>query len=1323
MKKRRTLLVVALLLLLALAAGGGYWAWKRGKGNGPPQPAPAPPPVVKLYAPLPDQIEPADGAVVQGTEAWVRWSPSAAAKGTVLWRKAGETDFRQVEAAEGDPRLARLAGLKPGETYEYCVEAVGEGAARRSDLRKFSVQEGLAFEAVSDYAVRRDYDQTIRLTLRNRADKPATIAAKALVRFDDLPADVVGPGSVDEPVEVPPGGKTDLRLVVTAADATQEAYEIPVEGAGAFTAARVRIAPPDFKLAFRVVGEDPRTLAKTVEVRNDGAALADLAVNVAEPNRRDVRLEPAASHAYLPAGNTLQFTAAPVLYLGFASLRAELEFRAAGQAGRFPLEFTAPAGKRLIGVRAGTGYTNSASDWYCTNKPATCGDVPAAPGNGPMLPAAGPVIAPRPGSCRSQVKCPKDSDAPCDNPKGKTGFDKGVTGPGDFDSEQDAAVAVLKLINPISVANCVEFSGHIYQDPETGKFHWTIDCEGNDQCVKVTNCPSRMKCTAVWHTHACDPPGKPKNHGFSPDDRNDRDWTHNEYLATPSGDVLKYPITKDKPPGPGTGTGPASVLTDKNGKIITAPATSQKAAPAPAGGSTRPCGETVPQEPAGEASAAPQLRLGLLEAVQRRASFTRTHRGPFAAPLDGSAADSADAAAAYHAGDRVCFAWHQDGLVLFAAFDPAGETVAEPQAIGEGRWPRLAVDGERTAVAWSRGDGFVVRLLDDAKWGGEIALTGKEAAVAFAPGGPLFAATSTGLWKLSGKGFERLTDTAYAQPSLAVDPQGRPHVAWRKGGKVACDDVEVAEGERPSLLAAADGVLHLAYLSNGSLALRSRKERGWGAVEALPARNPSWPALAQGDDGVRLTYLGPADHGPDALWLVRLRDKKPLLVPSLAGNVTDANLIVHFGLTSERWYYRPHDLWLFANDIPVGGFSHAIPEGRYLFPLNPHQVFTSAGRPETNRVAIRSWHDNSGHYKVASDYQIVTRTAWSEWFAYAADEAEVRKAAEGPGVNHDKPDLAVLANALDLPAEPPKDGRTDFAVVVANLGEAASASARLVMLHEGKTLAQAAIPPMPPGERVTATMRLDGRVPSIAFKLEQDRPDFNPDNDTLTLHLWSDQDPALAKNPTASVVQAPTADFGQPRGQDLKAWKPQGVDRSNPDWMLSADGKAVVQTNDFGFNRHPPLLFFVSPDEHDDATLKCLIRREADPDPILGGEIGLVFGYKSPLAEKGDKDDADEFLLFQWASPGFSLFRVKGDKQESLAPLVKDDWKTGQDYAFEVRYEKDRIRIGRDGKPLFDVKGTFPAGRFGFYNVRLANTRYSGATIVDFSSHGIGVTR
>ena len=443
-------------------------------------------------------------------------------------------------------------------------------------------------------------------------------------------------------------------------------------------------------------------------------------------------------------------------------------------------------------------------------------------------------------------------------------------------------------------------------------------------------------------------------------------------------------------------------------------------------------------------------------------------------------------------------------------------------------------------------------------------------------------------------------------------------------------------------------------------------------------------------------------------------------MPSLAGNVTEAALLLQFGLREARWDYRPYDAWVSVNDVVVATFDNAIPEGRYLYRLNPYQVFTATGRPAPNRLAIHSWHMNVGHYATSNHYQLIVRTAWSDQYAFAADEDEVRRIVQ-PEVNHDRPDLAVLANALKLPVKPPESGRTDFAVTVANLGEGDSRPARLVMLSGDKELAQAVVPPLKPGEQVPVTMQLAGRAWYVTFKLEQEQPDFDPENDALTLHLWNDHDLEPGKNPTASVLQTPLADL------DLRKWKRQGPPK-NGAWEASADGKSVVQKE----NGDPT--FFVGPESYADATIKGKLKVEDLSDDDY---IGFVFGYQSPLGEKGDKENQFEFLLFDWkkadqanAKEGFALVRVKGNFDERAPDgeyagfwdrkssprfevLATDlgagkGWKANTEHAFELHYEKDRVRIAVDGKAVFDVKGDFPPGRFGFFNYSQADVRYSG---------------
>ncbi len=214
--------------------------------------------------------------------------------------------------------------------------------------------------------------------------------------------------------------------------------------------------------------------------------------------------------------------------------------------------------------------------------------------------------------------------------------------------------------------------------------------------------------------------------------------------------------------------------------------------------------------------------------------------------------------------------------------------------------------------------------------------------------------------------------------------------------------------------------------------------------------------------------------------------------------------------------------------------------------------------------------------------------------------------------------------------------------------------------------------------------------------------------------------PAPASVALTRLVNAPVR-----KEIDLRGWKVQGPP-TNGKWVVAADGASVVQLE----NGDPT--FFVSPDEYIDTTIRGKLRVDdlADDD-----YIGFVFGYRSPLTEKKYKENDFEFLLFDWkkadqspAKEGFSLVRVHGNfdvkedneyagfwdhkKRAKFNILAtnfgkRKGWKAQTDHEFELTYNRDRVRILIDGKPIFDVKGTFAPGRFGFFNFSQEKVRYS----------------
>jgi hypothetical protein len=161
--------------------------------------------------------------------------------------------------------------------------------------------------------------------------------------------------------------------------------------------------------------------------------------------------------------------------------------------------------------------------------------------------------------------------------------------------------------------------------------------------------------------------------------------------------------------------------------------------------------------------------------------------------------------------------------------------------------------------------------------------------------------------------------------------------------------------------------------------------------------------------------------------------------------------------------------------------------------------------------------------------------------------------------------------------------------------------------------------------------------------------------------------------------------------------------------------------------------FFVSPDEYIDTTIRGKLRSD---DLLDDDYIGFVFGYQSPLVEKGHKEYDFDFLMFDWKQrdqppprEGFALIRVRGNFDANGDPKyagfwdrkksAKFDilatsygkgkgWRHGTEHEFELTYNRDRVQISIDGKQIFDVKGKFAPGRFGFYNFSQAEVRYFG---------------
>ena len=197
-------------------------------------------------------------------------------------------------------------------------------------------------------------------------------------------------------------------------------------------------------------------------------------------------------------------------------------------------------------------------------------------------------------------------------------------------------------------------------------------------------------------------------------------------------------------------------------------------------------------------------------------------------------------------------------------------------------------------------------------------------------------------------------------------------------------------------------------------------------------------------------------------------------------------------------------------------------------------------------------------------------------------------------------------------------------------------------------------------------------------------------------------------------------------------WTQEG-DSSNGDWVISDDGRAVIQEN----NGEPT--FFVSPNEYFETTFRGTIEVQTTGDDDI---VGVVFGYQSPLMSQGDETNDVRAFVLSWkqaeqsfagyVSPeGFTLGYVSGAVPEDQTGQVfwgfedtmthtpiatyhgpNTGWKDNTEHDFALSYGAQGIRVTMDGQEIFDLDAAevsvpLQPGRFGFYNYSQSDVRYA----------------
>jgi len=172
---------------------------------------------------------------------------------------------------------------------------------------------------------------------------------------------------------------------------------------------------------------------------------------------------------------------------------------------------------------------------------------------------------------------------------------------------------------------------------------------------------------------------------------------------------------------------------------------------------------------------------------------------------------------------------------------------------------------------------------------------------------------------------------------------------------------------------------------------------------------------------------------------------------------------------------------------------------------------------------------------------------------------------------------------------------------------------------------------------------------------------------------------------------------------------------SSPIWTVGSGGNSVTQS----VNGDPSA--FLSDQAWANTVFNGNFKVNTTGDDDY---IGFVFGYS----------DSEDYYLFDWKQhnqywkpggqghEGFTLSHITGsdinlwDHSGNDINVIADDysqtngWEDNTSYQFTLSYTENNINIAVDGNTIFDIDGSFSAGKFGFYNYSQPNVSYQGFT-------------
>jgi uncharacterized membrane protein len=315
--------------------------------------------LVVALSPIMYGLEPDNDTIISSTEILISWETSSNASSEVYMKRLGDPAYNHTVDQWGNEHFVYIYNLTRNMDYVwYACSRTAYGNVTSYE-RTLHVSNGISFvQDVYTFEVKRDYAQYASVSVINTDSRSHNLLLNASNPYEDLIVGFVGEGSMDQVVTLSSGETKNVDFCIFAQDAMQQTYtftiqltNIDVEKIVDYALVRVDVRWPNLNLTLSEGTSDPWTLSKTLNVTNYGDPITDLRIDSSDELVGKVLFRPTIWHAYLANGESLSFDVVPVLTSNFTSYIGLITAEGAGRIiASLQVNFTLPPGKAVFTV-------------------------------------------------------------------------------------------------------------------------------------------------------------------------------------------------------------------------------------------------------------------------------------------------------------------------------------------------------------------------------------------------------------------------------------------------------------------------------------------------------------------------------------------------------------------------------------------------------------------------------------------------------------------------------------------------------------------------------------------------------------------------------------------------------------------------------------------------------------------------------------------------------------------------------------------------------------------------------------------------------------